>query len=208
LEDKMSCMQCGAEMVVTREDRPHADLPHVVLCGQEVRRCPSCGESEYVIQRMDELYQVLAGALVGKRARLAPEEIRFLRHTIGWAEAELAKELGVAVQSVARWESGADAMVPVADRLLRLIAARELGLRAPRELTAIVDTAEPLDVALRFGAEGWHIADRADPAEAWATATPEDRASVLEALAPEHFDERRGALAKAAIAVLRKSAAA
>ena len=195
-------------MVVAREDRPHADLPHVVLRDLEVRRCPSCGESERVIPHMDELYQVLAGALVGKQARLASEEIRLLRHTIGWAEADLAKQLGVTVESVSRWEGGTEAMAPVADRLLRLVAARELGLKAPRELTAIADTAEPLDMQLRFGAERWHIVDAADPAEAWATAAPEARASVLEALAPEHFDERQRALAKAAIAVLRRSAAA
>ena len=41
-----------------------------------------------------------------------------------------------------------------------------------------------------------------DPAAAWASATFEDRAAVLDAIAPERFDEQRRPVAEAARAVL------
>ena len=202
----MNCVQCGTEMVIGWEDRAHGDLPGVVLRDLEVRRCPSCGEWEEVLPRIEDLHRLLAAAIVAKRARLTAEEIRFLRHTIGM-EADLAKQLGVTTESLSRWENGTEAMGPVADRLLRVVAASELGIRAPRELGAIADVAEPLRVELRFGAEGWHVVDAKAPAEAWASAPPEERAAVLAALAPEHFDERRRGVAEAAIAVLKQAAA-
>ena len=150
---------------------------------------------------------MLAAGVLAKRARLAPRESRFLREHLCWTETELANQLGVTPETVARWEKGEEPMGPVADRLLRMLAARELGIRAPRDLEAIASVEAPLDLRVRFGPEGWHRVDPVDPAEAWAKAPAEERAAVLEALAPERFDERRRGLAEAAIAVLKLAAA-
>jgi transcriptional regulator with XRE-family HTH domain len=52
---------------------------------------------------------------------LAPVEIRFLRKHIGLSAADFAQRMGVARETVSRWETGANPMGAVADRLLRLL---------------------------------------------------------------------------------------
>lgn len=200
-------MQCGTEMQSAREDWPDRDLPGVLLLGVEVSRCPSCGEYEVELPRVEELHRVLAAAVLAKPARLAPKESRFLREHLGWTPAELAEQLGVTQETVSKWESAAEPMSPLADRLLRLLAARELGLKAPRDLVVIAGVEGPLDLHVRFGVDGWQIVDRAGAVETWAKAPPEERAAVLEALSPDRFDGPRRNLAEAAIAVLKRAAA-
>jgi transcriptional regulator with XRE-family HTH domain len=52
---------------------------------------------------------------------LAPIEIRFLRKHIGLSGEDFAQRMGVTRETVSRWETGANQMGAVADRLLRLL---------------------------------------------------------------------------------------
>jgi transcriptional regulator with XRE-family HTH domain len=52
---------------------------------------------------------------------LAPVEIRYLRKHIGLSGGDFAQRMGVARETVSRWETGAQPMGAVADRLLRLL---------------------------------------------------------------------------------------
>jgi hypothetical protein len=47
----MTCLQCGAEMRMKRENCKYdaSSLPGITLLGVEVSRCPKCGEHEVAI---------------------------------------------------------------------------------------------------------------------------------------------------------------
>jgi putative zinc finger/helix-turn-helix YgiT family protein len=100
-------------------------LSNVVLVGVEVRHCPNCGENVVAIPRMEELHRTLAMALIRHTGRLAPSEIRFLRKWLGWSGVDFAKHMGVAPETVSRWESmeNLKPMGGTAERLLRLAVA-------------------------------------------------------------------------------------
>jgi DNA-binding transcriptional regulator YiaG len=155
-----ACMQCGTEMTVGQEDRPYADLPGVLLRGIDVYRCPNCGDYEVAIPRIDELHEVLARAILAKRTALVRQERRFLRNFIGWTEAELALRMGVSPEAVEAWERGDVEPAPVAERLLRMLAALRLpGGGSPDEALALISgQAVPLRVQIRADDRGWRDA--------------------------------------------------
>lgn len=120
----MICDDCGGQ-VMTEENavRRYAigGLPHVELHGIEVTRCKECGKEGIAIPRIGQLHRVLAEAFVTQPRMLAPVEIRFLRKHCGLSTADFAQRMGVARETVSRWETGAQRMGAVADRLLRLL---------------------------------------------------------------------------------------
>jgi DNA-binding transcriptional regulator YiaG len=180
----MKCRECGADMRVAREDWPYPDLPGVTLHGVEVRRCTNDAEHHEVdLPHMDGLHRALAGALLTKRARLAGPEIRFLRELAGWDAARLAPQVDVTPVTLSRWENDKLGHSTMADRLIRMLAADELGLPAPRDaLEHLDDAAPPTRVALRFGASGWRVVDESDPVSVWISFADDDREAVLWAL--------------------------
>lgn len=119
----MKCHECGGTVCVTRKDYAYLEsgLSNVIVRGLEVRRCKKCGNEDVVIPRMKQLHRVIAMALLGKKARFAPPEIRFLRKHLGWSQEDLARTFGVRSETVSRWETGAERMAPPADRLLRMV---------------------------------------------------------------------------------------
>lgn len=120
----MKCEECGGQMATERNAVIRYDLgglPHVVLQGVEVRRCESCGKEDIAIPRMAQLHHAIAMLLVRQPRMLAPNEIRFLRKHTGCSTGEFAQIMGVARETVSRWETGAQPMGPVADRLLRVV---------------------------------------------------------------------------------------
>ncbi len=122
----MKCPQCGHTMRTARENYLYREsgLPNVTLVGIEVSRCPECGESEAVIPKIEQLHRSLARVVAQKAPRLTPEEIRFLRKYLGWSGSDFAEHIGVAAETVSRWENGATTMSAAAERFLRLAALR------------------------------------------------------------------------------------
>jgi putative zinc finger/helix-turn-helix YgiT family protein len=159
----MNCIECGHRLVRSRQNRRYeaGGLPQVVLVGVEVRRCPQCGGEEVVIPRIEELHRVIARALIGKEARLAAPEIRFLRKYLGWSTADFAGRMGTARETVSRWESGATPIGAQADRLLRLLVATTAPVRdySPEELTHIKEQRKPVPAGLRLTPlrAGWRV---------------------------------------------------
>lgn len=115
----MNCLVCGKRMKTAREDYVYMETPRVVLRGIEVTRC-QCGEAEVAIPRTEELHGLIAKVLVRKPGRLAGEEVRVLRKFLGWSGVDFAERFGVDPATVSRWETGKQAMGPVADRFLRV----------------------------------------------------------------------------------------
>lgn len=104
---------------------------------------------------------MIAMEVIGKRARLTPAEIRFLRKYLGWSGADLARRIGVSVGAVSRWENGREPMGPVADRLLRLMVAHtKTGTDYP--VDRLAEVAEKAPLPLRLGMQphgkGWRAA--------------------------------------------------
>ena len=166
-------------------DRPRSGRVLLVL---KVRRCTRCDDWELVIPRLADLHHAMACALLTKRARLAPAELRFLRKAAGWSSAELASAVDVAEDTVSRWEQGQEHPAGSVDRLIRSLAATRLAFPLSVEaVSRIGDTNEPLAVALRFGPAGWTVVDEADPVSVWRASPREARRVVLDALEPARF---------------------
>lgn len=118
------CEECGGTTVVEPDAvRGYAigGLPHVALHGVRVIRCERCGAESVVIPKIAQLHRVLADLFVKQPRMLAPVEVRFLRKHVGMSTADFARAMGVARETVSRWESGSAPMGQVADRLLRLL---------------------------------------------------------------------------------------
>lgn len=120
----MICDDCGGKVVMEENAVRRyviGGLPHVELHGVEVTRCSRCGTEGIAIPRIGQLHRVLAEAFAKQPRMLAPVEIRFLRKRVGFSTADFAQMMGVARETVSRWETGANKMGAVADRLLRLL---------------------------------------------------------------------------------------
>jgi putative zinc finger/helix-turn-helix YgiT family protein len=123
MEESMKCEECGGAMTTEPNAVRRYDvggLPHVLLHGVEVSTCQACGKEEVAIPRIGQLHHVIAMHLVKQAQMLAPVEIRFLRKHTGYSTGEFAQIMGVARETVSRWESG-QPMGAVADRLLRVV---------------------------------------------------------------------------------------
>ena len=104
----MICDECGkAEYIETHENHRYLEsgLPNIVLESVLIRRCPACGSHLVTIPRMTELHRSVAVRLIKKRARLAPQEVTFLRKSLNWSKPEFAKKMHVKQEQIYRWES-------------------------------------------------------------------------------------------------------
>jgi putative zinc finger/helix-turn-helix YgiT family protein len=166
----MKCVTCGEPMKSKRENYRYeaSGLPYVTLEGVEVTRCPGCGETEVAIPAIEQLHRVISGALIRKRARLAPAEIRFLRKSFDWSGADFARHMGRTPETVSRWEHGTAPMGASADRLLRLLVATktpmsDYGVDVLAELVADNRKRRPIKLGLtRDHRAGWRYRPDAD----------------------------------------------
>lgn len=123
------CVQCGGPTKAKREKEyryVESGLPTVILENAvETAVCTKCGETYTGIPAIDSLHRGIASALIRKKRRLAPTEIKFLRKSLGWSGVDFAKRMGTTPETVSRWEHGKTPMGAQADRLLRLLVAKE-----------------------------------------------------------------------------------
>lgn len=161
-----ACSSCGAELgAPTRETRPYHSLPDTWLVGVEVYRCPSCGEEETVIPRIEELGRVLTWAVASRPGRLTGDEIRFLRKHLGWSGADFARSFSVDPATVSRWEAGKQQMDLRAEQLLRTAATRLEPVKDHGEFVVFLQKAtqeRPADLRLqlRWSGQGWEHSPR------------------------------------------------
>ena len=157
----MKCLQCGGKMTIRQETRrAYAQLEGVIIEGVQVHHCPHCGEVEVSYANVEQLHMELALQLARKEAALTPQEIRFLRTWLGLSSSDLAKRMGVAKETVSRWERVDKplTMGATAERLLRLMAVHEQPVKEyPLEQLEHVATSKPapLRVRLKPRKQGW-----------------------------------------------------
>jgi putative zinc finger/helix-turn-helix YgiT family protein len=118
----MRCTKCRSELKVTVTTHLYVEsgLPDVVLHGVEVRKCRACGEEEVAIPNLAGLHRCIAANLVARKSALTGAELKFLRQFLGHASKDFAKMLGVAPETVSRWENAQRDIPPAVDRLVRV----------------------------------------------------------------------------------------
>lgn len=163
-----ACRRCGS---ITEETIDHCGYTECGLTSVWLHRvralaCATCGERRFVIDGRRELHRRIARSLRSKETPLVAEEIRFLRDHLGLNTRRFADLLGVASETVSRWERGKP-IARTADRLIRLLVAVRDGHDASviGECAAISRSTEgPLP--MRFTRAGDHWADTPAPAPA------------------------------------------
>ena len=104
----MKCIECGAqteERVIDRELQ--VALPYrVVLRDAPAAICPDCGEEYVGIRDPISTFMGLAQWIARRPGRLHGSEVRFIRNALAWTQEQLGRKLGVAPETVSRWENG------------------------------------------------------------------------------------------------------
>ena len=100
------CVTCRGPVKTKREKAyryAECGLSHVVLENAvDVATCMKCGETYTGIPAIEGLHRVIAAALIRKKQQLAPEEIRFLRKSLGWSGVDFARHVGTKPETVSR----------------------------------------------------------------------------------------------------------
>lgn len=94
-------------------------LSNVYLIGIRYFVC-ECGKTVAEIPAVKQLLSLIARDLVEKPKALAPEEIRFLRKRLGKKQSDFAREIGVRVETLSRFENGQTRANERTDKLIRL----------------------------------------------------------------------------------------
>ena len=126
----------------------------------KVTTCERCGETYTSIPAIEELHRQIAAAVIQKKGRLAPAEIRSLRKWLGWSGVDFAKRTGTKPETVSRWENGKALMGPQADRLLRVLVAKatpvmEYSVDVLAQVATNDGPTTPVRVELEKGPKGW-----------------------------------------------------
>jgi putative zinc finger/helix-turn-helix YgiT family protein len=161
----MKCAECGGTLKVTGRTYRYVEsgLSDVVLHGVQVRTCQKCAEAEVAIPNIADLHRCIAAILVTRKSALAAVELRFLRQFLGHSSKDFAKTLGVAPETLSRWENASRDIPSVVDRVVRLLVVNT----PPRtdysaDMLANIRPKPPKHtrMALRLRGDGWE-ADRA-----------------------------------------------
>jgi len=116
------CPECGRKEVRpvtiphTSEIRHDGRLHVVELSALRVPRCESCGELVFDNDADEQIYRALREQL----GLLSPERIRENRDALKLSQRQLAEQLGVAVETISRWENGLLIQTRAMDRYLRV----------------------------------------------------------------------------------------
>jgi len=117
-----ACPECGKEEVWPATVSHSSQVKHdgraytVEVPSLRVPRCQACGE---LIVDNDADEQI-AEALRNQLGLSLAEQIRKNREELGLSQRELADQLGVAVETISRWENGVLTQTRAMDRYLRL----------------------------------------------------------------------------------------
>ena len=74
-----TCAECGGPVKTRREKHyryAECGLPNVIVDGIAVSECQRCGETYTGIPAIEGLHRAIAAAVIYKKGRLAPEDIK------------------------------------------------------------------------------------------------------------------------------------
>lgn len=116
------CPECGKKEVRRSTVRHVSEIRHdgrvyaVEISKLRVPQCRACGE--LVFDNVAD--EQIAAALRQKLGLLSVEQIRTNREQLGLSQRDLADHLGVAVETISRWENGFLTQTRAMDRYLRV----------------------------------------------------------------------------------------
>jgi len=116
------CPQCGKKTVQPATVRHTSQIKHdgrlytVEIPRLRVPQCSACGEVIFDNDADEQIAQALREQL----RLLSGDQIRKNRDALGLSQRVLAEHLGVAVETISRWENGALTQTRAMDRYLRV----------------------------------------------------------------------------------------
>jgi putative zinc finger/helix-turn-helix YgiT family protein len=116
------CPECGKKEVWPATLRHTSQTKHdgrlytIEVPRLRVPRCRACGELVFDNEADEQIAQALREQL----GLLSGEQIRSNRQELGLSQREMAEHLGVAVETISRWENGALTQTRAMDRYLRV----------------------------------------------------------------------------------------
>jgi putative zinc finger/helix-turn-helix YgiT family protein len=129
--DKMhKCPTCGKhDAWVSRGiiEFKESGLRNVWLEGVPILQC-ACGERLIGIPDLKELLDLVAKKILLKENCLSGEEIRFLRKRLLMSTKEFSQLLGVARETLSRWENENRPPNATADRLIRVVYGQKMNI--------------------------------------------------------------------------------
>lgn len=100
------CVQCGARGLRSGQVEHSVKIAeHTFLTVVPATVCPGCGES-YVDAHVLELVDLSVAKELAHAGEVSGESFRFLRRALGLTAVVLGRELGVAPETISRWERG------------------------------------------------------------------------------------------------------
>jgi putative zinc finger/helix-turn-helix YgiT family protein len=116
------CPECGkkevraAQVPYTTEVKYDGRLYMVQIPELSVPRCGACGELVFDVRADEQIARKLRNQL----GLLSVDQIRINREKLRLSQRQLAERLGVAVETISRWETGALTQSRAMDRYLRV----------------------------------------------------------------------------------------
>lgn len=116
------CPECGKKEVRRSTVRHSSEIKHdgrlytVEVPKLRVPKCRVCGDLIFDNAADEQI----AAALRNQLGLLSAEQIRTNRDVLGLSQRDLADHLGVAVETISRWENGALTQTRAMDRYLRV----------------------------------------------------------------------------------------
>ena len=158
-----NCIECGkGRLSENRENYRYMEsgLPNVLLMDILVRRCPECGAEYVSIPAIEDLHRTIAMILVDKSGRLSPNEIKYMRKSLGWSGSDFARKFHVSPSQVSRWESESSSQPMGKANELLLRAAVAYGQKIENymdhaETLELTKDAAPLKFALSHEGGEW-----------------------------------------------------
>ncbi len=156
-----NCTTCGAAVVDATGRVALAKDTAVFLEGVRIRTCANGHKHSTSIPKLGKASDLAVQALIDKPWGLAPGEFRMLRLHTGLNAKQLAAVLGVAPETVSRWEHAKMGISPLADRAIRLVATHGKAPTLRIEDLAAVDGTrnEPLELTLQWDGSSWHVVE-------------------------------------------------
>lgn len=131
-----ACPKCGGKLV-TRAETIEVDVAGVKVRdgGLMLPVCEKCGE--YVISEEDlaETERRAALTVLGEVAGPSGKMLKFARKAIGLRQGDLARALGVAPETVSRWEANEHIDRTVSLAMAQLLTLKETDPRLLKELS-------------------------------------------------------------------------
>jgi len=115
------CSKCRQQTVALANVPYTIQIDHdgrkytVTILALSVPQCSNCGN----ISLDEEADRAISAAFRAQAGLLAPEQIRQRRQALGLTQQELADQLGIAVSTLSRWETGGQIQQRSLDRFLR-----------------------------------------------------------------------------------------